>query len=513
MRKTLIWLVLMGWGILGCQSGSDRSIAAPPPAPREFRGVWVATVMNIDWPTQPGLSTADQKKEALAILDKCQQLKLNAVVLQVRTACDALYDSKIEPWSYFLTGEQGKAPNPFYDPLKFWIDEAHARGIELHAWFNPYRARPKPSKYQLASNHIRNTHPEAVKDYDGMYWLDPGEEAASDQSYRVFMDVVKRYNVDGIHIDDYFYPYPNAKKDPFPDTPAYDRYVQSGGKLAVDDWRRENVNALVQRIYEGAKKSKRWVKFGISPFGLYRPGFPEGTKGFDQYASLYADAQHWLNEGWCDYWTPQIYWRIDHPTVPFEPILRYWTLHNPKNRNLWPGLFTSRLVEQREAATAPSTQPSTRPGNQFTTQEILDQLYILRHTEGASGEVHFSMKALMRNSDGVSDALAGGPYREAALVPASGWLDAKAPAAPNVSVRKRGDGAHVSLSKPWFTESVWVYGLHVRYGETWKFRVIPGSQGAIDIPADATLGPVTAIAATSVDRCGNESKQVIKAVR
>lgn len=519
MRKNLIFCLVTVF-FLGCQSGSIQSVGEPPAAPREFRAVWVATVTNIDWPTKPGLSTEEQKKEALAILDKCQELNINAVILQVRTACDALYDSKLEPWSFFLTGQQGKAPDPYYDPLQFWIDEAHARGIELHAWFNPYRARPAPSKYELASTHIRNTNPQAVKEYGNMYWLDPGEPAASDQSFNVFMDVVERYNVDGIHIDDYFYPYPvkaasGSGEEPFPDADSYQRYVKSGGTLKLEDWRRQNVNELVRRIHEGTKERKPWVKFGISPFGLYRPGFPEGTKGFDQYDKLFADAQLWLNEGWCDYWTPQLYWKIGHPTVPFEPLLKYWAEHNPKQRNLWPGLFTSRLVEQREAApaTQPATQPTTRPANQYTTQEILDQIHVIRHTPGATGEVHFSMKALQRNSDGVSDGLKGGPYRHDALVPASPWLDSKAPKAPTLSVRKSGDSLTAKLGKSWFSESAWLYGVYVKYGDTWKFQVVPGKTKSLELNSDPQLGEITAIAASAVDRCGNESARTIRVVK
>src|SRR3954463_1852555 len=191
------------------QVDSAQKLTQPPAAPREFRGVWVATVGNIDWPSKPGAPVEQQQREAVAILDRCADLNINAAILQVRPAADALYKSDIEPWSYYLTGEQGKAPEPFYDPLKFWIDEAHARGIELHAWFNPYRAKAAGAKNALAENHISKTHPDLVRKFNGWQWMDPGEPEARDWTVRVFMDVAKRYDVDALHIDDYFYPYPD----------------------------------------------------------------------------------------------------------------------------------------------------------------------------------------------------------------------------------------------------------------------------------------------------------------
>ena len=385
-------------------TASVTAAGQPPPLAREFRGVWVATVGNIDWPSKPGLPADAQKTELIAILDKCVELKLNAVVFQVRPAADALYESKLEPWSEYLTGQQGKSPG--YDPLTFAVAEAHARGLELHAWFNPYRAKSPTAKGPLADTHVSKTRPELVKTYGKNHWLNPTHPAVQDHSLAVVLDVVRRYDIDGIHIDDYFYPYPEGGAA-FPDDDTWAAYQAGGGTLARDDWRRDAVNAFVRRMYAETKAAKPWVKVGISPFGIWRPGHPEGVVGFDQYAGLYADAKLWLNEGWVDYFTPQLYWPIASPGQSFPKLLAWWAGENPKGRHLWPGLYTGRAG--RKAKGWPAT-------------EIADQIGLIRK-QGAGGAVHFSMKALMRNSGGVADELRK-VYAEPALVPASGWLPA-----------------------------------------------------------------------------------------
>ncbi|RYG69763.1 hypothetical protein EON77_14425, partial [bacterium] len=254
----------------------------PAPMPREFRGVWVATVDNIDWPSRRNLSTAQQKAELLHILDVAQSMNLNAVIFQVRPSADALYPSKYEPWSEYLTGLQGRAPNPRWDPLEFACREAHARGLELHCWFNPYRAKHPAQKGPLARNHIAVTNPAVVKTYARYLWMDPGERRVQERSLNVMLDVVRRYDVDGVHIDDYFYPYQEKNSAgrliPFPDGPSYARYKKGGGTLTKPDWRRRNVDTFIENAYEGIHRTKPWVKFGISPFGIYRSGYPKGIE-------------------------------------------------------------------------------------------------------------------------------------------------------------------------------------------------------------------------------------------
>jgi len=244
--------------------------ALAPAAPREFRAAWVATVANIDWPSRKGLSSAEQQAQIRAIVDRAAELGLNALILQVRTSADAFYPSALEPWSEYLTGTQGQAPEPFYDPLALWIELAHARGMELHAWFNPFRARQSAARSAPHASHVSQSQPSWVKTYGDQLWMDPGEPAAAAHTLAVFQDVLQRYDVDGIHIDDYFYPYPvteNAQSKTeidFPDQPAWQRYLDGGGTLERADWRRDNVNRLVERIYTMIRSTKPWVQFGIS---------------------------------------------------------------------------------------------------------------------------------------------------------------------------------------------------------------------------------------------------------
>ncbi|HWL40671.1 MAG TPA: family 10 glycosylhydrolase, partial [Gemmatimonadaceae bacterium] len=318
-------VLLVAFDAARAQSTPVTSAGAAPPVRREFRAVWVASVRNIDWPSKPGLSTQEQKDELIGILDRSAALRLNAVILQVRPAADALYASPYEPWSEYLTGRMGKAPDPYYDPLEFAVNEAHRRGLELHAWFNPYRARHPSSRSPASRDHISRTHPSLVKTYGTHLWMDPGERLIREHSIKVVLDVVKRYDIDGVHIDDYFYPYQvldkNKKVVPFPDDASYRRAMKKGPKLERDDWRRQNVDHLIQRMYDEVKKVKPWVLVGISPFGIWRPGNPPGVVGLDQYATLYADAKKWEQEGWLDYLTPQIYWQVESKGQPYAKLL------------------------------------------------------------------------------------------------------------------------------------------------------------------------------------------------
>lgn len=400
---------------------SASSVKAPDIS-REFRGVWVATVDNIDWPSKPGLPVQQQKAEMLAILDKCKALRMNAVVFQVRPAADALYKSKYEPWSWYLTGQQGMAPSGGFDPLAFTVAEAHKRGLELHAWCNPYRAYHPSQTGPVTEDHISVTHPAVVKKYGTLLWMDPGEKAVQDRSFNVFMDLVEHYDLDGLHIDDYFYPYPvkeNGKDVDFPDSPSYQAYLSRGGTLNRGDWRRKCVDDFIQRVYTGIKARKKNVKFGISPFGIYRPGVPEGIKaGIDQYDALYADCHKWLVKGWCDYMSPQLYWPIAQTPQSFPVLLKWWNQENVMGRHMWPGQFTSR------------TDPKS--GN-WNAKEVTDQIRVVRDSKKATGTVHFSMKAVMKDYNGIATAL-GKAYGKPALVPASPWLGSTVPAAPHAKV-------------------------------------------------------------------------------
>ncbi|MEQ1690747.1 MAG: family 10 glycosylhydrolase, partial [Gemmatimonas sp.] len=391
-----------------------------PEVAREFRGVWVATVANIDWPSKRTLTTAEQQRELIELLDRAAALKLNAVIFQVRPAADALYASQIEPWSEYLTGAQGRAPNPYWDPLSFVVREAHARNLELHAWFNPYRARHTDAKSPLARSHIARTNPSLVKPYAKYLWMDPGEKAVRERTIRVVLDVVKRYDIDGVHIDDYFYPYPEntrrGREIPFPDNTSWRKYVKAGGKLTRPNWRRQNVDMLVEALHKGIHTTKPWVKFGISPFGIWRPGYPAQIRGFDAYEKLYADGRKWLNEGWVDYFTPQLYWPTTRIAQSYPVLLQWWADENTKARHLWPGNFTSRAGGTGASA--------------FSVGELVEQIRVTRLQAGSTGNVHFSMKSFLVNQAGMNDSLKAGPYADVALIPATPWLQTPAPPMP-----------------------------------------------------------------------------------
>ncbi len=399
---------------------------APPPAPREFRAAWVATVANIDWPSRRGLSDAAQIAEIHALLDSASALRLNAIVLQVRTSADALYRSTLEPWSEYLSGVQGQGPG--YDPLAVWIEQAHARGLELHAWINPYRAKQSGSRSAAAPSHVSRARPEWVRKYGDQLWIDPGEPAAAEHTLAVCRDLLTRYEFDGLHIDDYFYPYPvqdAAKQDlDFPDEPSWQRYLRGGGTLARADWRRDNVDQLVRRMYELVRELRPAARVGISPFGLPRPDLrPAGITGFSQYDKLYAHVEHWLAEGWLDYLAPQLYWPRAQKAQAFEPLMRAWQGVNPLGRHVWPGLFTSKAGNDAEG---------------WPLDEIPAQVEVMRSAPATLGHLHFSMVALLKNRRGIADALRAGVYAQAVLPPATPWLTA--PACGPVALAREADG-------------------------------------------------------------------------
>lgn len=496
--RTLTLFVIVSAALWSAAASHRAASAARPSAlvlpalPREFRAAWVATVANIDWPSKPGLPVAQQKAELIAIMNKAVDLNLNAIVFQVRPACDALYKSEYEPWSEYLTGAMGRAPESKFDPLEFAIHEAHLRGLELHAWFNPYRAHHSTGHSPICSDHISVKHPDVVKSYGKDLWLDPGEPEVQAHSLKVIMDVVKRYDVDGVHLDDYFYPY--KVKDiagnniDFPDEHSYQRYLSKGGALGREDWRRENVNSFIERLYKSIKAKKKWVKFGISPFGIWRPGNPKQIQGYDQYNMLYADAKKWLNNGWVDYWTPQLYWKIDPPAQSYPVLLKWWVEQNTQQRNLWPGNYTSRVSDSGSAA--------------WPASEIVRQIEKTRDQPGATGNVHFSMKALLRNSGGLADALKSSVYAAPALVPASPWLSDEKVHEPTLHVKADGDiiRAKWKSSKddhPW----LWAVCTHT---SSWATRVYPGNTMELAV-SEAQLsrtGRPNAVAVYPIDRCG-----------
>jgi uncharacterized lipoprotein YddW (UPF0748 family) len=460
----------------------------PPQPQREFRGVWVATVGNIDWPSKKGLTTEQQKLELIWLLDRAAQLRLNAILLQVRPGCDALYASPHEPWSEYLTGVMGQAPKPFYDPLAFAVEEAHRRGLELHAWFNPFRARHTSALSPVSKDHVSKTHPQWVRKYGPLLWLDPGEKLVQDHSLRVILDVVKRYDVDGVHLDDYFYPYPEkdgaGRELAFPDGSSWQRYLERGGKLSLDNWRRENVDRFVQNLYASIKAEKPFVKFGISPFGIWRPGFPPQIKGFDAYDGLYADSRKWLANGWLDYFTPQLYWSIEPKEQSYPALLNWWAGQNVMQRHLWPGDAPARLGPNRPA------------------HEIVEQIRLTQNQPGASGNVHWSMKSLLQNRQGIGEALLKEVYTQTALPPASPWLVPSLPGKPGLSVTNAADGGALQANwTPAGTNRVHSWLLQSRRGGEWSTETLRGDQRSRAWEAGGA--PPDVIAVTPLDRCWN----------
>ncbi len=314
-----------------------------------MRGVWVATVNNLDWPSRRDLTAEEQQRELVAIFDRAAALKLNAIFLQVRPMADAIYPSPLEPWSEFL------GATPAYDPLAFAVAEAHKRGLELHAWFNPFRGRTiGATAYQ----------------YGKYVWMDPGDDAVQRQTLDVVADVVRRYAIDGVHLDDYFYPYPEPDLE-FPDALTFDRYRAAGGRMERDDWRRDNINRLVRELYRAVKAIRPSVQVGISPFGIWRPHNPEQIEGLDAYAKIYADSKLWLERGWVDYLAPQLHWPIDKKEQSFPVLMRWWVEHDRRGVGIMAGMSLNR----------------------HPTEEIARQVAIMRR-EGGSGFILFSARKL-----------------------------------------------------------------------------------------------------------------------
>ncbi len=470
-------------------TSEENSVIAPPVNIAEFRAAWIATVANINWPSAPGLSSEKQKQEAIKLLDILEKQNFNTVILQVRPQADALYNSSLEPWSYYLTGKIGKAPETFYDPLGFWISEAHKRGMELHVWLNPYRAHHTTAG-EIGEKSMVKTHPDMVVELkNGMWWMDPGNKKVQDHSAAVVMDIVKRYDIDGVHFDDYFYPYAsyNGKKD-FPDEKSWLQYLNGGGDLSRSDWRRKNVNDFIQRVAEEIKAEKSYVKFGISPFGIWRPDFPRGIKGMDQYEELYADAKLWLNKGWIDYFTPQLYWPTKQVGQSFPVLLGWWQSENVTSRHLWPGI--NLALEEKEE----------------NKGEIASQIMISRGVlRDDPGTVHWNIGPLLNNNELVN-SLQNGPYRKNALVPPSPWLDNEAPLKPILSFKldENKIDLHWKHREP---ADVFRWVVYFNYEDSpWDYKVLNKDEQTLEIPVvNMENKKLEKAGVTAVDRTGNHS--------
>ncbi|HUF50014.1 MAG TPA: family 10 glycosylhydrolase [Longimicrobiales bacterium] len=473
--------------IAGC--GDAPGITGPPPPQpppgdtalpalqRELRGLWIATVANIDWPSSSSLTAAQQRAELTDILDRAAAARMNTIVLQVRPAGDAVYASSLEPWAALLTGTQGTDPG--YDPLAFAVEQAHARGLELHAWINPFRAGNVADTLRFAPLHLFHTRRDLIRIYGTQVWLDPGEPDAQEHTLRVIADIMRRYDIDAIHADDYFYPYPQSSGGqtiPFPDDATYARY---GGALSRGDWRRANIDAFIERLYREVHLIEPTMKLGISPFGIWRPGNPPGVNGLDAFATIYADARKWLRAGWVDYLAPQLYWSIAAPQQSFPALLDWWLGENVMGRHVWPGLAAYRVNDGTASA--------------FALQEIPNQIGLTRLRTGGTGHLLYNTtSALKRNNGALAAALAADLYEHAAVPPPSPWLDGTAPGVPAVTftgISLHIDPAAGAPVRWWVvrqrSSTGWTTRLHV--GSTRSLLVQPAIDRVLVHAADRAL--------------------------
>jgi len=474
----------------------------------EFRAVWIATVNNIDWPSSKYLTSEQQQQEFINILNRQREIGMNAVIVQIRPSADAFYVSKYEPWSEFLTGRQGAAPSTYYDPLQFMIEETHKRGMEFHAWINPYRAVFSPTS-SIAPDHITRQHPEWFVKYGDRKYFNPGIPAVMQYLKNVVIDIITRYDIDGLHMDDYFYPYRIAGKE-FPDYQAYRQY---GNGLSKDAWRRNNCDTIVKMIHDAVVAYKPSVKFGISPFGVWRnssvdPGGSDTKAGQTCYDDLYADILLWLKEGWVDYITPQLYWEIGNKLCDYETLLNWWSA-NTYGKQLYIGHGVYRVFEK--------PTPAWR-----NLDELPDEIKMLRDDINVQGSVFYSSKYMLYNPNGWADSLRFNYYRTPALIAPMDWIDTTAPQHPRITK------VHIDEDKGIRQFTVSGDGINNNETETIKNFVVYLSKTisgltdhpAVIIPADTSLkfefllqsSLIPAdwkncyVTVTSVDRENNESQ-------
>lgn len=405
-----------------------------PHLKHELRAAWIASVTNIDWPSKTGLSIADQKAEFAAFLDEQKAMGMNAVVMQIKPTADAFYPSRYGLWSKYLTGVQGKDPG--YNPLQYMVEEAHQRNMEFHAWFNPYRITMPLGKTaelsdlnKLPEDHPARQHPDWVVPYGQQLYFNPGIPEVQKFVVDGIMEVVKQYDIDAVHMDDYFYPYKISGVS-FPDQATYEQYGKNRFSN-IDDWRRDNVNNLVKNINQNIKAEKPYVKFGISPFGVWRnkavdPTGSDTQAGQTNYDDLYADTRTWINEGYIDYIAPQLYWNIGLRVADYAKLLDWWSKEvRGKNVQLYIGQADYKINTITNGV-----------DNWLNPEEMPNQLKLNRTYEVFHGSMHFSAKDLRRNPLGIADRLADDIYHYPSLIPSMPWIDHTAPKAPKLRENK-----------------------------------------------------------------------------
>lgn len=425
MNRPVRLLFLFALWAFSTQGFSQTGTAIAPVS--EFRGAWIATVDNIDWPSKPGLTVERQQVEFDSILDVLKAMGMNAVLVQVRPAADAFYPTALAPWSKFLTGQQGIAPQPLYDPLDYMIKAAHTRRMEFHAWMNPYRATIDLDTASLAPTHPLRSLPKDRQAqwffrYGTRYYFNPANPLVINHLSNVVKDILIRYDVDGIHFDDYFYPY----KEPNETLNDYNDFAYNPrGFTNIEDWRRDNVNQLIQRISKEIKAVKPYVRFGISPFGIWRNEKQDAnngsrTNGMSAYDDLYADVRLWLQKGWIDYVAPQLYWSIGFPPADYKTLAEWWN-RNAFGRHVYIGHAAYKI-----------NRGGTADPNWNQPDQISQQVAYNRTLPNIQGSIYFSAKQLLRNPLGLQDTLINRLYANPALLPPTAGLSKVPPATPQV---------------------------------------------------------------------------------
>ncbi|MEQ9103799.1 MAG: family 10 glycosylhydrolase [Rhodothermales bacterium] len=403
-------------------------MAQTTPPKLEARAAWIATVINLDWPKSPLHSPATQQADLRALMDGLAARNINVVYFQVRSEADAMYASEIEPWSRYLTGQQGQAPSPIWDPLSFAIETAHERGMELHAWVNPFRAVRQTNAYPIAANHVSTTHPEWILEIGTQKMLDPGHPAVRDYVIGVVEDILRRYDVDGIHFDDYFYPYSPQIGDQ--DRPSFETYNPDG--LQRGDWRRQNINRFMADVYAAVLETDAEAQFGVSPFGIWKSGTPAGTSGLDAYSVIYADPLAWLADESVDYLIPQLYWPFGGGQ-DFGTLATWWAQQAGDAPNPRP-IYTGHGTYKSDAATTTS--------GLYAANEMPRQIRFTRTNNGIHGSAHFRAANLLSSGNqGLTDSLRTDLYRTVALRPPMTHRDMFPPAAPDNLTATLGSGS------------------------------------------------------------------------
>jgi len=429
MKSASCLILAISWLLMfsGCKTAETATglLDDYDPPKEDFRGAWLTSVVNLDWPVSNEQPVDEQKADAIAMLDSLKDIGINAVLFQVRGESDALYASAYDPWSYWLTGEQGRAPEPFYDPLSFMVSEAHKRGMELHAWLNPYRVERIKGKYDLAGSNISRREPEWILEFasgEDQYYtmLNPGLPEVRDYVTNVVVDIISRYDVDGVHFDDYFYPY-----SPVTDEDSLTWEEHHSGIEDIEDWRRHNVNELVAQVHDSIQALDPDINFGISPFAI-RKNEDAGTDAFEGYYRLYADGQAWLEEQTIDYINPQLYFELEHPRAPYAPLLEYWTRVAYENGlHMYAGLAPYKIF----------------PPTDWTLEQALDQLLLNLENGKVHGNIYFRTEHMIGNPKGYTDFVRDELYRYPALTPSMPWKSqARPPEVQKLSASWSGDG-------------------------------------------------------------------------